>query len=487
MTELQTGLDATLRENFYFFVWKVFDTLHPGKEQTFIPNWHVEAMCFQLERLARGETTRLMILVPPRHLKSITVSVAYTAWMLGHDPTLKIMVASYGSDLAAKHARDFRVVIESEWYQRLFPKMRINPRVNRETEIATTLGGGRKAVSVGGPTTGFGADILVIDDIMKAIEAGSATERERVLVFFETALLTRLNDKQTGRIVSIQQRLHEDDLPGHLMDLGVFDVLELKAIAETDESFQVYQGRRATRKQGEALFPQREPLATLEKLRRELGSFPFATQYQQNPAAPEGNLLRWEWFQTFDAEDYEREDFRAVVQSWDTAVTAEPDSDFSVCTTWGYRDGIWHLLDRYRARLEYPDLKRKVRALAHEWRAGQVVIEKDNVGYSLVQELRREGMHHVIYLRPILSKEERAVGQTGKIEAGRVLFPKEAPWLDSFRHEITVFPNGRHDDQVDSMVQFLEWIDTGVGRSFMNRDPVTGRPRSNRRRGSRYR
>lgn len=169
-------LSAVLRTNLYLFVRKAFGSLHPG--QTFA--WHVEVMCCALQRVAEGHCRRLLITVPPRHLKSICTAVGLVAWELGRDPTQWILVASYGADLAAKHARDFRTVVEADWYRRLFPRMRIDAKVNREAETMTTAKGGRKAVSLGGAVTGFGADLLIVDDLMKAADATSETERQRV-------------------------------------------------------------------------------------------------------------------------------------------------------------------------------------------------------------------------------------------------------------------------------------------------------------------
>ena len=155
-----------------------------------------------------------------------------------------------------------------------------------------------------------------------------------------------------------------------------------------------------------------------------------------------------------------------VVQSWDTAVTAEPKSDFSVCTTWGLREGKWYLLDVYRARLGYPALKRKVVELRDRWQADPVVVEKANTGYPLWQEFRSERLGRLELYTPRDDKETRFAVQTDKIERGMVLIPKEADWLPAFKRELLAFPNGRYDDQVDSMTQFLEWSGRRHGRAM---------------------
>ncbi len=425
------------RRHLYYFVRRAFETLHPG--QALILAWHIEAMCYQLEKVAHGETRRLLITLPPRGLKSICASVCLPAWLLGHDPTLKILVASYGQDLAAKHARDFRAIIASDWYGELFPNTRIDARRTKEADIMTTKRGGRKSVSLGGAVTGFGADVVIVDDLMKAGEVHSEVKREEVKVFYEQTLHARLNDKKSGRIVAIQQRLHEDDLAGFLIEKGRFEHLNLKAIAEENERFELAHGRVHERRKGEALFPGREPLETLEEIRREIGPFAFSSQYQQDPVPPGGNRLRWAWFGTYD-ECPPRNYFQQVVQSWDTAVTAEPTSNFSVGTTWGYREGKWYLLDVYRGRLDYPDLKRKVGELLRRWNPDKVIIEKASTGIPLAQELRADMQRSrcdrpdqyrgptIISFQPTQDKETRFAAQTARLEEGMVVIPEQADW-----------------------------------------------------------
>ena len=170
MTNIILGLrDKMLRAELYPFVGHCFDTLHPTDRFTL--NWHIDAMCYQLTRVANGECRRLLITVPPRHLKSITTAVAFVAWLLGRDPGMRIMVASYGDELAVKHGEHCRTVMTSQWYRRLFPKTVLTKLV--ASELLTSANGGRKAVSLGGAVTGFGADLLILDDMMKAGDAGS--------------------------------------------------------------------------------------------------------------------------------------------------------------------------------------------------------------------------------------------------------------------------------------------------------------------------
>ncbi len=473
--------DALLRRHLYAFVQKTFNTLHPG--QAFIPARHVEAMCHNLEQVADGDVRRLLITVPPRYLKSICASVAFIAWILGRDPRLRVLVTSYGHELSAKHARDFRKIITSPWYQNLFPRFGIDPKRNTELEVMTTLRGGRRAVSTGGATTGFGADLLVIDDAMKAGDAQSDVERARVQEYYEQTLFSRLDDKEHGRIIAIQQRLHEDDLAGYLIDKGNFDHLNLPAIADEEEMVALSHGRQFTRHKGEALFPEREPLETLEKIRREIGAFAFSSQYLQDPVPLEGNRLRWEWFGSYE-EQPPRTALQMVVQSWDTAVTAEPTSDFSVCTTWGYLSGNWLLLDVLRERLEFPALKHRVIHMANHWLTDKVLIEYAGTGISLFRELQKEYGKRYFGMRPTRDKEVRFATQGAKLETGTFLLPKSAPWLATFKRELLGFPNTKYDDQADSVSQFLDWTGSRRGEGWQH-IKLTGKRRRRPSRRSR--
>ncbi|MEO6114164.1 MAG: phage terminase large subunit [Sphingomicrobium sp.] len=450
MLDPQQILSLARRHRLELFVIKAFETLHPGKPPLQLA-WYLQAICQQLEQVWSGEVRRTVITVPPRHLKSITVAVAFVAWVLGHRPGMKLMVASYSQDLARHHSHQTRTIMESDWYKNDFPGTRIRDGGNRALELVTTAEGCRKAVSVTGTTTGFGADIIIVDDCMKADEARSEIGRTNVKEWYDGTLASRLNDKSLGPVISIQQRLHEDDLPAYLLDKG-FEHLNLPAIGEKDERIALGNGRWHHRKPGDLLDPVRENKETLDQLRRELGPAVFAAQYQQDPVAPDGNLLRWEWFKFYDKVP-ERSAFQKVVQSWDTGMSAAPTSHWSVCTTWGFRARKWYLLDVFRRRLDYPDLRAAVIRLQESWQADKVIIEDACSGKSLWQDLRASGPFRPLMTKPWNSKEERFVGTLGEVEAGNILLPTDAPWLDAFRAELKAFPNGAYNDQVDSFSQ----------------------------------
>ena len=255
MTNLEQAFhDAILRTDFNFFLRRCFMTLNPGSP--YLPNWHIRAIGYQLERIRRGETKRHIINMPPRHLKSLTVSVAWPAFLLGHEPERRIFVISYGNELSSKHASDFRSIVESEWYRRAFPAMQISRSL--EDEVSTTARGFRISTSVYGTLTGLGGDIFIIDDPQKPVDAQSDIQRNRLNHWFSNTLMSRLDSKETGIIIVVQQRVHLNDLSGYLMELGGWQVLSLAAIAEQDETIAIGDNEFHQRQAGEALHPELE-------------------------------------------------------------------------------------------------------------------------------------------------------------------------------------------------------------------------------------
>src|SRR5271169_2076786 len=386
-------------------------------------------------------------------------SIAFPAWCLGHDPSAQLLCVSYAQDLADKLARDCRSVMTSHWYRRIFPT-RLAAQRQAVQEFVTTRQGYRLATSNGGVLTGRGADIILIDDPLKPEEALSATQRQAANDWFDHTLYSRLNDKRHGAIVIIMQRLHEDDLVGHVLEQEAWEVVRFPAIAEEDEAHEIetiLEPRTFTRRLGEALHPEREPLDTLEGIRRTIGEYNFAGQYQQSPAPLGGGLVKAEWFKHYGAKELP-ETFDRIVQSWDTANKATELSDFSVCTTWGIKGKNLYLLGVLRKRLEYPDLKRAVREQQRLFNANVVLIEDKASGTQLIQELIVDGCYAVTKYKPECDKIMRLHAQTALIENGFVHIPQTAPWLAEYLHEMTVFPRGKHDDQVDSTAQFLDWF-----------------------------
>lgn len=448
-------LDVLLRQDLAAFIYRSFQTVVPGTP--YRHNWHIEAIAWALTRCARGEIKRLIITLPPRYLKSICCSVAFPAWVLGRDPTARIVCVSYANDLTVKHARDCRTVMESPWYRRVFPGTRLDPSKNTELEFATTRRGFRLGTSVGGTLTGRGGNLIIIDDPLKASDANSEPKRAFLHQWFDGTLLSRLDSKKDDVIIIVQQRVHPEDLVGYVLAKGEGWVhLDLPAIADRVQDVAIGPGEVFHREIGNVLHPEHELREVLEAIKVSIGSIVFSAHYLQQPIPLDGNLVKWDWFRTYD-EAPERRNEDMITQSWDTASKADQLNDYSVCTTWLRRDKEHFLLDVHRARLDYPDLKRQVAELASRFKADNVLIEDKGSGISLIQDLKRDSNVYPIAIEPEGDKITRMVAATGKIEAGKVRVPRAASWLAEFQKELLLFPNGRYDDQVDSLSQYLGW------------------------------
>ena len=446
------------------FVEKTFRTVSPGAG--YHRNWHIGAIAHQLERCRTGGLKRLLITISPRATKSITASVAFPAFVLGHNPSAEIMCLSYGQDLAIKHGDDMRYVMEQDWYKSLFPKTRI--KKSNQDQLITTQMGGRLNSSVGGSITGMGADFIIIDDPHKAEEGISDVKRESVIDWYRNTLLSRLNDKEDGVIIVIHQRLHEEDLAGHLIESGGYEHLNLPAIAIEPQTIAIGNNKTIVREPGDLMDEVRLSQTALDQLQKEMGSYAFAAQYQQEPAPIGGGLIKWSWFKQFKKRPPLLESDR-VVQSWDTAMTIKDSSDFSVCTTWQIKaTGEIYLLHVYRKKLEYPHLFKAAKQLYEKYTPDIIIIEASAAGQPLAQDLRQypQLVRRVLTSTPENDKITRMMVETPTLESGIVYVDKTATWLAEFQREIVRFPKAKHDDQVDSMSQFLMYY-----RRYMPTDP----------------
>lgn len=434
------------------FIGQTLLTTNPGA--AYLPNWHIRLIADYLEAARCGEINRLIINVPPRALKSTCVSVAWPAWLLGHDPRSRIMAASYAHSLAIKHSIDCRAVMMSGWYRQLFPQVILTRDQNEKHKFMTTQRGFRLATSVGASAIGEGGNFLIIDDPQSPAQAMCTHGRQLANQWFDHNFATRLDDKNRGVMVLVMQRLHEHDLTGHLLSKGGWTHVNLPAVAPETISYHV-RGASYTRQQGTLLHPERENELLLERAKIELGSHAFAAQYQQQPLPEEGAMIRPWWLKRYEQTPnvYER-----CVQSWDTGIKAGQEHDASACLTFLEKDNVSYLCDVVRVRLEYPELKRLVIAQAQRWKPDVILIEDKASGQQLLQDLKRETALPIIAMNPKGNKITRFAAVSALIEAGRVFLPKEALWLMEFEAELLSFPGGKNDDQVDAFTQYLDWL-----------------------------
>ena len=445
------------RKSFLAFLDKAWPYIAGGELMD--RNWHIDAIAYRLNKVRRGDCRRLLVSLPPRNGKSKIISSIWVAWMLGQDPRQNFVCVSYSNHLSGKLARDCLRIMQAPWYRELFPGTVISSR-SAASDFETTAGGGRLATSIEGTLTGRGGDIIILDDVIKPEDANSEVVREAVNDWYCTTLASRLNNKAKGGIICVMQRLHQYDLPGMLFEAGGWDNFSLAAIAPEDEIIPLTRGRVHHRKRGEVLHEAREPIKVLEEIRAEMGSSAFAAQYQQAPLPMLGNIFKAFWLHDWPG-GFDPAEGGEIIQSWDTAISTGSGNAFSVCVTAMRRGKFLYILDVWRGRLEFPDLKRKAIKLARDHRASTLLIEKKASGEQLIQSLFSEspaGVPLPIPRTPSTDKIARAEGVSSFLEAGQILLPAEAHWLGEFKDELLGFPSVRFNDQVDALTQLLEWF-----------------------------
>lgn len=301
---------------------------------------------------------------------------------------------------------------------------------------------------------------MIIDDPMKAVDAESQATRDSVKRWFDETLLTRLDDRRSDAIILVMQRLHVDDLAGHVLakdasTRGGWIHLDLPAIAEEERRIPIGYGRFHLFKPGDVLHPGRDTIADLDRLKRGMGSAAFSAQYQQSPVPAGGNMIKWHWFGQYTVLPEARWP-AMILQSWDTASKAGELNDYSVGITALVIQDIVYIVDVIRERLDYTSLKSRILQAKARWKAQTILIEDKGSGTSLIQDLKRDRCH-TITVKAESDKVVRMSACSARIEVGAVLLPSAASWLDDFRDEILAFPNGRHDDQADALSQLLNW------------------------------
>lgn len=433
-------------------------------------NWHIGAIAHELTQIENGDNRRLIVTMPPRFLKSFMISVAWPAWLLGHDPRKKLICASYAQTLSEDFSHATKRLLQSTWYKALFPKTRLDPKRTSRPMLMTTKGGYRIATSTQGALTGRGGDIIIIDDPVKAADAHSETMRDSVRNWYLSTVSSRLNDPKRGAIVLVAQRLHQQDLPGHLLEHGGWRELCLPMVEWKDRTIDLPRGLSVNREAGHFLHEKRIGEAEITRIRLEMGDRDFEAQYNQRPMPPGGTLFKLEWLKRYEKRPPPHQT-ELIMQSWDTAYDIQEQHDYSVCTTWAISGQQYYLLDVFREKLEFPELERAVINLRKKWNAGLVVVERAGSGISLYQNIaRRNPSHWLKHLGPQRSKVDRASQQTPKFERGEIHIPNAASWLEIFEKELSEFPHGKHDDQVDSVVQFLAATDIGKHRLIAKAD-----------------
>lgn len=450
MSYPQKLLYAILRKDFNSFINKVFNTVNPGVK--YYPNWHITLIAEYLQAIQNGDIKRLIINMPPRSLKSVCIGVAWPAWILGHDPTKRIMSASYSQILSEKHSLDCRFVMSSHWYKELFPKTILSKAHNKKSKFLTQDKGFRFATSVGGSATGEGGDILIVDDPHNPGQVNSIKLRKRVIEWFEQTFITRLNDKN-GAIILVMQRLHTEDLSGYLLaNSTCWQHLKIPVMAVQDHTYSINHFKYQYIK-GSSLHTRDQP-SQLMQLEKEVGAYNYAAQYLQEPLDNNSLLLNMQ-----DINFYEiiPDKFDYLVQSWDTAIKISENADYSVCTSWGIINKKYYLLAMLRHKLTYPELKDQVIKLSKKYLPKVILIEDKASGQQIIQDLKVEGFTNIVPIKPLLDKVTRFAATVALFPTS-VYLPKQAAFNSILLNELFAFPYCPNDDIVDSISQFLNYM-----------------------------
>ncbi len=470
------------RRSFHEFVRQAWPIIEPATP--FCDNWHIGAICEHLEAVTRGEIQRLLINVPPGHAKSILVSVLWPAWIWTFNPAWRGLFASYAYDLAERDSVRCRTLIRSDWYRGFMEAggWKIVDDQDRKGYFVNSASGFRFSTSIEAQATGWRGDAVVVDDPLSAKEAPSLAKRKEAIHWWDLVMSSRLNDMERGARVIIMQRLHEEDLSGHVLEQGGYEHLRMPSEFEAEnraltfrtsggERVELWRDPRTT--EGELLFPARFPKSVLDQARKDLGSSGYAGQHDQRPTPERGGMFQRPWWRfwrrggSLSPERCPRPrgcwegpatvlpPLDKTIISLDAAFKATDSSDFVVFQVWGAKQADRFLLTQVRARMSFSETLATFRRLAGEWpTACRKLVEDKANGSAIVNTLQHE-FSGIIAINPEGGKEARAAAVQPAIESGNVYLPEGVPWLDQFIGEFSTFPRGRNDDQVDALTQAL--------------------------------
>ena len=454
------------------FIRLAWPILEPATE--FVDNWHIGAITEHLEAVSAGQIRNLLINVPPRHMKSLTVGVCWPMWEWLTNPQRRWLFASYAANLSIRDSLKCRRIIESPWFQsRYGDRFSITSDQNQKTRFDNDRTGYRIATSVGGWGTGEGGDRVVVDDPHNAIERESDPIREAVLTWWDETMSTRLNDPKKGAKVIVMQRLHEKDLSGHVLAQGGYEHLCLPAEFEPSRRCVTSIGWEDPRnKENELLWHERVGPAEIADFKIRLGPIGYAGQFQQRPTPAGGARFHKDWFSYYTREG--SADKAGVVyritrneKTWrvsedecrrfaimDPAGTEKEQNNkpcYTVIQVWDVTPSHdMLLLDQFRGQIETPDAAEAAIAMVRRWNAGYLAVEKDGIGLGVVQTIRRRGIA-VRGIKARGSKEARSETAEILMAARRIHFPKGASFLWDLEQELLHFPRGEYADQVDAL------------------------------------
>ena len=441
-----------IRTDFASFVRKAFSYDHDGR--TLGKEKYIDYLCYELDLIARGDTKRPVINLPPRHLKSFLAAICLPAWILAHDPSARIMVITYSDKLAERTTYRIRRILQSPWFKKIF-KTRIAEDRSKVDDFATTRGGEVYATSIGGPLAGHGADFIIFDDPLDLKDAGNMKQIELVNQRFDSLIMSRLNNPKTGRIVIIAHRLNENDLSAHVRKQGGWHHIILPLIAVRKKTYDIGYGKWV-RKRGEQLRPGLYTAKQLKHLRQTTINPDFELYYQQGHAAGPNMTIKAEHFAIGDPRPAKE---LPILLSVDPGQRGGPTNSFSVIQAWcPFEDGHY-LLEQWREQCTYERLRERYHFFVRQFRPSVALIEATANGPALISDARRKPFVRVVDVTPDnRSKTARLIAHVPLIRRGRIYLPESALWRTDYIKEFVEFPTGQFDDQIDATTQYLDWI-----------------------------
>lgn len=443
------------------FIKKVFTTVDPGA--VYKHNWHIDLISEYLEAVWLGQYQKIIFNMPPRFMKSITITIALPAWGLGKRPEEQFMCGSYSAQLSLKHSVYCRTVMESDWYHATFPDTNIRKDQNEKSQYMTTKMGFRLATSVGGSATGDGGNFRILDDPMNPKEASSDKERVSVNDWIDQTWSTRGNDPKTCVDIVVMQRLHVNDTTGHLLAHGGYKHVVIPQEAEKKTIIIMPISKtKIIREDGELLHEERFGEKEKKAAQANLGTYGYAGQHQQRPVPLEGGRIKLSDFPRFKQQPIE---FDEMVLSADTAQKEKEINDPSVILVFGRVGVKWYLIHLWKMRARYPILKSSCVSLANKFKPDAFLIEDKSSGSSLIQDLQDHTSIPVVAIEPEADKITRMDTQTPSIEAGLISLPDplynpEAGWLSYLEECLMHFPQPNSWDELDALSQFIKWTKT---------------------------
>lgn len=451
---------AIAEREYYDFLLQAWPILEPTTPLE--DNWHIKYLCdilqYEIERIAAGQPKDkdIIINIPPRSLKSTITTVLLNAWAWARWPHLKFISASYGGDLAVELSTKTRRLLENEWYKSNWGHLvKFTDDQNQKARYENTAGGVRKSVGVGSGVTGSGADVIAIDDPLNPLDANSQAARDEHITWFKETMYSRLNDQTRGLRVVIMQRLHEDDLTGWLLR-NQPDKWRHIRLPATDE-YHISPPELKAKYKGGLFFPARFSKPILADAKLTMGGYGYSGQMGQSPTPAGGGIFKREWFKYFTGLPAKIQQY---TWSWDTAGKTGEENDYTVGQLWARCDNGHYLLKQVHERMEYPDMKR---CMVNEFNArpGSVMLIEDKTsGQSVIQDLKRSTDLPILPIMPIKDKVARAHLASPIVESGRIYLPEGQRWVADYITELSHFPKGVHDDQVDATTQYINWIST---------------------------